>query len=106
MLQSISTALCTVNGELCTDDQPLVSGEKPGKSSHAASKSTQTFKIDIFTEEVAHCSVTVESHHSALIHVANSMNFKCFVYNCMYNAIMMFWAQEAKLFVKGTQMVL
>lgn len=54
VLQSISTALCTVNGELCTDDQPLVSGEnlKPGKSTNAASKSTQTFKIDIFTEEV------------------------------------------------------
>lgn len=54
MLQSISTALCTVNGELCSDDQLLTPGEKPGKSSHAASKSTQTFKIDIFTEEVTH----------------------------------------------------
>ena len=54
MLQSISTALCTVNGELCSDDQLLAPGEKPGKSSHAASKSTQTFKIDIFTEEVTH----------------------------------------------------
>ena len=45
-----------MNGELCTDDQPLVSGEKPGKASHVASKSTQTFKIDIFTEEVTCCS--------------------------------------------------
>lgn len=60
MLQSISTALCTVNGELCADDQPLVSGEKPGKSSHAASKSTQTFKIDVFTEEVFHCIASVQ----------------------------------------------
>ena len=60
MLQSISTALCTVNGELCADDQPLVSGEKPGKSSHAASKSTQTFKIDVFTEEVFHCIACVQ----------------------------------------------
>lgn len=44
-----------MNGELCTDDQPLVSGEKPGKSSHSNTKSTQTFKIDLFTEEVTHC---------------------------------------------------
>ena len=54
MLQSISNAMCTVNGELCSDDQPLFSGEKAGKSSHATLKSTQTFKIDIFTEEVMH----------------------------------------------------
>ena len=59
MLHSISAAFCTVNGELCADDQPLVSGEKLGKSSHAASKSTQTFKIDIFTEEVSLCNVAV-----------------------------------------------
>ena len=51
-LQSISSALCTVNGELYTDNQPLVSAEKPGRSSQASSKPTQTFKIDIFSEEV------------------------------------------------------
>lgn len=65
MLQSISSALCTVNGELCTDDQPLVSGEKPGKSSHSNTKSTQTFKIDLFTEEVTHCHAN-SSHHCVL----------------------------------------
>lgn len=50
LLRSISNALCTVNGELINGDQLLVPGEKSGKSSHATS--TQTFKIDIFTEEV------------------------------------------------------
>ena len=62
MLQNISSALCTVNGELCADDQPLVPGEKPGKSSHTNSKSTQTFKIDIFTEEVCNtlaCGIVI-----------------------------------------------
>ena len=63
MLQSISSALCTVNGELCCDDQPLVTGEKHGKSSHSNSKSTQTFKIDIFTEEVY---IPVQSNSSQL----------------------------------------
>lgn len=50
LLQSISNSLCTVNGELINGDQLLVPGEKSGKSSRATS--TQTFKIDIFTEEV------------------------------------------------------
>ena len=50
LLRSISNALCTVNGELINGDQLLVPGEKSGKSSRATS--TQTFKIDIFTEEV------------------------------------------------------
>lgn len=63
MLQSISSALCTVNGELCSDDQSLVTGEKQGKSSHSNSKSTQTFKIDVFTEEVYN---TMQSNNSQL----------------------------------------
>lgn len=50
LLRSISNALCTVNGELINGDQLLAPGEKSGKSSRATS--TQTFKIDIFTEEV------------------------------------------------------
>lgn len=49
-MQSISSALCTVNGELYADDQTLVSSEKSGRSSQASS--TQTFKIDLFTDEV------------------------------------------------------
>ena len=51
-MQSISSALCTVNGELYADDQTLVSSEKSGRSSQASSTSTQTFKIDLFTDEV------------------------------------------------------
>lgn len=50
MLQSISNALCTVNGELCADEQLLVPGEKTGKL-HGSSKNTQMFKVDIFTEK-------------------------------------------------------
>lgn len=60
LLRSISTALCTVNGELINGDQLLVPGEKSGKSSRATS--TQTFKIDIFTEEVTWiCYITDEN---------------------------------------------
>lgn len=51
MLQSISNALCTVNEELCADEQFLVPGEKTGKL-HGSSKNTQMFKVDIFTEKV------------------------------------------------------
>ena len=53
MLQSISNALCTVNGELCADERPLVPGERSGKSSQVNPKSVQTFKVDIFTEKVS-----------------------------------------------------
>lgn len=60
LLRSISNALCTVNGELINGDQLLVPGEKSGKSSRATS--TQTFKIDIFTEEVTWiCYITDEN---------------------------------------------
>ena len=60
LLRSISNALCTVNGELINCDQLLVPGEKSGKSSRATS--TQTFKIDIFTEEVTWiCYITDEN---------------------------------------------
>ena len=60
LLRSISNALCTVNGQLINGDQLLVPGEKSGKSSHATS--TQTFKIDIFTEEVTWiCYITDEN---------------------------------------------
>ena len=60
LLRSISNALCTVNGELINGDQLLVPGEKSGKSSRATS--TQTFKIDIFTEEVTWiCCITDEN---------------------------------------------
>ena len=50
-----------MNGELISGDQLLVPGEKSGKSSHAIS--TQTFKIDIFTEEVIiwRCCITDEN---------------------------------------------
>lgn len=50
IFQSISNALCTVNGELCADEQPLSTGEKIGKG-HRNLKATQTFRIDIFSEE-------------------------------------------------------
>ncbi|XP_020618091.1 protein odr-4 homolog [Orbicella faveolata] len=79
-LQSISTALCTVNGELCTDDQPLVSGQKPGKSSHAASKSTQTFKIDIFTEEPCGPLDPVETQTVASLVMSGSMSCRAYVH--------------------------
>ena len=60
LLRSISNALCTVNGELINGDQLLVPGEKSGKSSRATS--TQTFTIDIFTEEVTWiCYITDEN---------------------------------------------
>ena len=60
LLWSISNALCTVNGELNNGDQLLVPGEKSGKSSRATS--TQTFNIDIFTEEVIWiCYITDEN---------------------------------------------
>jgi len=60
LLRSISSALCTVNGELINGDQFLFPGEKSGKSSRATS--TQTFNIDIFTEEVIWiCCITDEN---------------------------------------------
>lgn len=80
MLQSISTALCTVNGELCSDDQLLTPGEKPGKSSHAAPKTTQTFKIDIFTEEPCGPSEPVETHTAASLVVSGSMSCRAYVH--------------------------
>lgn len=48
ILQSIPNALCTVNGELCADEQVL---STTGKG-HAKSKTTQTFSINLFTEGV------------------------------------------------------
>ncbi|KAJ7383276.1 hypothetical protein OS493_029241 [Desmophyllum pertusum] len=79
-LQSISSALCTVNGELCTDDQPLVSGEKPGKSSHSNTKSTQTFKIDLFTEEPCGASEPVETRTIASLVMSGSMSCRAYVH--------------------------
>jgi len=69
-----------VNGELCTDDQPLVSGQKPGKSSHAASKSTQTFKIDIFTEEPCGPLDPVETQTVASLVMSGSMSCRAYVH--------------------------
>lgn len=80
MLQSISNAMCTVNGELCSDDQPLFSGEKAGKSSHATLKSTQTFKIDIFTEEPCGPSQPEEKETVASLSVSGSMCCRAYVH--------------------------
>ncbi|KAL9987863.1 hypothetical protein ACROYT_G002236 [Oculina patagonica] len=80
MFQNISSALCTVNGELCADEQPLVPGEKSGKSSHTNTKSTQTFKIDIFTEEPCGTLEPVETQTVASVVMSGSMSCRAYVH--------------------------
>lgn len=79
-LQSISSALYTVNGELYTDNQPLVSAEKPGRSSQASSKPTQTFKIDIFSEEPGGTLEPVEVETVASLVISGSMRCRAYVH--------------------------
>ncbi|XP_022786884.1 protein odr-4 homolog isoform X2 [Stylophora pistillata] len=79
-LQSLSSALCTVNGELYADDQTLVSGGKSGRSSQASSKSTQTFKIDLFTDEPCSTIESVEVETAASISISGSMSCRAYMH--------------------------
>lgn len=79
-LQSISSALCTVNGELYADDQTLVSSEKSGRSSQASSTSTQTFKIDLFTDESCNNMEPKEVDTAASIRISGSMCCQAYVH--------------------------
>ena len=60
-----------MNGELYADDQTLVSSEKSGRSSQASSISTQTFKIDLFTDEVP---ISVELAHAVISVLSMRLN--------------------------------
>ncbi|XP_073242041.1 protein odr-4 homolog [Porites lutea] len=78
LLRSISNALCTVNGELINGNQLLVPGEKSGKSSRATS--TQTFKIDVFTEELNDSPKKEETHVVASLSMSGNMCCRAYVH--------------------------
>jgi len=80
MFQSISNALCTVNGELCADERPLVPGERSGKSSQVNPKSVQTFKVDIFTEKPCGPLKPEETEAVASLSVSGSMCCRAYVH--------------------------